>query len=157
MDSFQESILPNFISFCLENQTPEAGTMSNPLCDCFTRTRRYNWPRPSSSRWSFQLIPKRWQWTRRQCICRGQVSEQGIGTVFVPRRTHWHAWRRIRSIWARGGHSVFTYHNGNIHTRTPLTVGSEGVANTNLAALESTLRIAMTSGTQLPQLLSISH
>ena len=30
MDSFQESILPNFISFCLENQTPEAGTMSNP-------------------------------------------------------------------------------------------------------------------------------
>ena len=45
----------------------------------------------------------------------------------------------------------------SFHTSSLFTVDSEGVANTSLTALESTLSNAMTSGKQLPQLLPTSY
>ena len=153
MDSFQGSIPPTFISFYLDNQTPEIGTSPNPselplpasTEDATNASRNVANPQISSQNTDSDEDVNAYAEAKASSMETGilQVQEQSGVNAKDTELSH----AEIRSS------QLETQPMFPIRASTPIPLETAGTSQASLTALESGLRVADPIGSQLPELL----
>ena len=154
MDSFQGSIPPTFISFCLDNQTPEIGIPPNPSElplpdsneDVTTASRNVANPQISSQSTDSDEDVNAFAEAKALSMETGilQIQEQSGVSARDAELSH----AEIQPS-RPGPQSLLP-----IRASTPIPLETAGTSQASLTALESGLRVSDPLGSQLPELLT---
>ena len=153
MDSFQGSIPPTFISFSLDNQTPEIGNSSNPS----------ELPLPASN--EDTTVTSR-NVTNPRISLQNTDSDEDVNAYAEAKALSLEIWvlqvQKQSDVSAKNTElSLAEVHSSQQLTRpmlpvraiTPIPLETAGTSQASLTALELGLRVADASGSQLPELL----
>ena len=157
MDSFQGSIPPNFISFRLENQTSEDGTHSNPAVMFHTESED-TIPRDSQSITELFNSPRSADSERDvNAYVEAKVQSMELEPSSSKEASPNVLEEEMELSGSGGNDQSQQLTIVSCRTSSPIVPDRNETTNTSLTALESALRVAMSSGTQLPELLPIAQ